>query len=210
MTCSAESDLGNPWFDTTSFAPVTAARFGTSKANGYGGPGYANLDASLFRTFRLSQVCQGPVPPRGSQCDEHATLGELLGQTSTPSISGRLPLPRILAANTTNETFGSGFESLSSANLPCLVIGLMNDDDHYHETLCRWNRAAVGDSDGVGAKLSFASNDERRDHRHGVSAGREERLLHDHAIRLVGGDREPQIQGARLLRDMVVEDHRHL
>jgi hypothetical protein len=46
---------GNPWFDTTSFAPVTAARFGTSKANGYGGPGYANLDASLFRTFRLSQ-----------------------------------------------------------------------------------------------------------------------------------------------------------
>ncbi len=46
---------GNPWFDTTSFAPVTAARFGTSKANGYRGPGYANLDASFFRTFRISQ-----------------------------------------------------------------------------------------------------------------------------------------------------------
>jgi hypothetical protein len=46
---------GNPWFDTTSFAPVTQARFGTSKANGYRGPGYANLDASLFRTFRISQ-----------------------------------------------------------------------------------------------------------------------------------------------------------
>jgi hypothetical protein len=45
----------NPWFDTTSFAPVTAPRFGTSKANGYRGPGYANLDASLFRTFRPSQ-----------------------------------------------------------------------------------------------------------------------------------------------------------
>lgn len=46
---------GNPWFDTSSFAPVTQARFGTSKANGYRGPGYANLDASLFRTFRMSQ-----------------------------------------------------------------------------------------------------------------------------------------------------------
>jgi hypothetical protein len=46
---------GQPWFDTTSFAPVTQARFGTSKANGYRGPGYANLDASLFRTFRISQ-----------------------------------------------------------------------------------------------------------------------------------------------------------
>ena len=44
----------NPWFDTASFAPVTAPRFGTSKANGYRGPGYANLDASLFRTFRVS------------------------------------------------------------------------------------------------------------------------------------------------------------
>jgi hypothetical protein len=46
---------GRPWFDPTSFAPVTGARFGTSKANGYRGPGYANLDASLFRTFRFSQ-----------------------------------------------------------------------------------------------------------------------------------------------------------
>ena len=52
---------GNPWFDTTSFAPVTAARFGTSKANGYRGPGYANLDASLFRTFRFSQSVSAQI-----------------------------------------------------------------------------------------------------------------------------------------------------
>jgi hypothetical protein len=52
---------GNPWFDTTSFAPVTQARFGTSKANGYRGPGYANLDASLFRTFRLSRTVTAQV-----------------------------------------------------------------------------------------------------------------------------------------------------
>jgi Carboxypeptidase regulatory-like domain/TonB dependent receptor len=52
---------GRPWFDTTSFAPVTGARFGTSKANGYRGPGYANLDASLFRTFRLLRTVTAQV-----------------------------------------------------------------------------------------------------------------------------------------------------
>ncbi len=52
---------GQPWFDTTSFAPVTAARFGTSKANGYRGPGFANLDTSLFRTFRFSQSVSAQV-----------------------------------------------------------------------------------------------------------------------------------------------------
>jgi len=40
---------------------VTAARFGTSKANGYRGPGYANLDASVFRTFRFSQSVSAQV-----------------------------------------------------------------------------------------------------------------------------------------------------
>jgi hypothetical protein len=52
---------GQPWFDTTSFAPVTGARFGTSKANGYRGPGYANLDASLFRTFRFTRSVTAQV-----------------------------------------------------------------------------------------------------------------------------------------------------
>ena len=46
----------SPWFDPKSFAPVTAPRFGTSIANGYGGPGYGNLDASLFRTFHFGSV----------------------------------------------------------------------------------------------------------------------------------------------------------
>lgn len=42
------------WFDPTAFAPVTQQRFGNSKANGYRGPGYANLDASLFKSFRIT------------------------------------------------------------------------------------------------------------------------------------------------------------
>ena len=42
-----------PYFDVTAFAPVTDARFGTAGFNTLRGPGYANLDASLFRTFAV-------------------------------------------------------------------------------------------------------------------------------------------------------------
>jgi hypothetical protein len=42
-----------PYFDVTAFAPVTDARFGTAGFNTLRGPGYANLDASLFRTFAM-------------------------------------------------------------------------------------------------------------------------------------------------------------
>ena len=86
----------------------------------------------------------------------------------------------------------------------------MNDDDCYDETVCRWSHA-VGDCGvGIGPEPSFAPDNQRRNHRHGLSARREERLLYDDAIRLVGGDRQPEVQRARLLRDMVVEGHRHL
>jgi hypothetical protein len=42
-----------PYFDVTAFAPVTDARFGNAGFNTLRGPGYANLDASLFRTFAV-------------------------------------------------------------------------------------------------------------------------------------------------------------
>lgn len=43
-----------PYFDVTAFRPVTEARFGTAGFNTLRGPGIANLDASLFRTFAVS------------------------------------------------------------------------------------------------------------------------------------------------------------
>jgi hypothetical protein len=51
--------LGNvgddgPYFDTTAFARVTEVRFGNVGRNTMRGPGVVNLDASLFRTFRLT------------------------------------------------------------------------------------------------------------------------------------------------------------
>ncbi|MCU1324656.1 MAG: TonB-dependent receptor family protein [Bryobacterales bacterium] len=43
------------YFDVTAFRPVTDVRFGTSGFNSLRGPGIANLDASLFRTFRFKE-----------------------------------------------------------------------------------------------------------------------------------------------------------
>jgi hypothetical protein len=45
--------VDNPYFDPTAFRPVTEARFGTAGFNTLRGPGYANLDMSVFRTFHL-------------------------------------------------------------------------------------------------------------------------------------------------------------
>ncbi len=41
------------WFDTTAFKRVTEVRFGNVGRNTMRGPGVANLDLSLFRTFKL-------------------------------------------------------------------------------------------------------------------------------------------------------------
>jgi hypothetical protein len=47
--------LASPYFDTSAFAPVSQARFGTAGFNSLRGPGYANLDFGLFRTFAIKE-----------------------------------------------------------------------------------------------------------------------------------------------------------
>ena len=44
---------GGAFFDVLAFKPVTEVRFGTAAVNSLRGPGWANLDMSLFRTFGL-------------------------------------------------------------------------------------------------------------------------------------------------------------
>jgi hypothetical protein len=46
---------GGAYFDVTAFRPVTEVRFGTAGYNTLRGPGVANLDLSVFRTFALRQ-----------------------------------------------------------------------------------------------------------------------------------------------------------
>ncbi|HUS08752.1 MAG TPA: TonB-dependent receptor [Bryobacteraceae bacterium] len=46
---------GQPYFDTTAYAAVNEARFGTAGFNSLYGPGRFNWDFSLFRVFRLTE-----------------------------------------------------------------------------------------------------------------------------------------------------------
>jgi hypothetical protein len=45
----------NEWFNPLAFAQVTTARFGTAGFDTLRGPGVINVDASLFRTFKLGE-----------------------------------------------------------------------------------------------------------------------------------------------------------
>jgi hypothetical protein len=46
---------GESWFDPLAFAPVTTVAFGTAGFNTMRGPGTVNLDASIFRDFRVTE-----------------------------------------------------------------------------------------------------------------------------------------------------------
>jgi hypothetical protein len=46
---------GGEWFSRSSFALPVGARFGTSGRNIISGPGFFNLDASLFKIFSLTE-----------------------------------------------------------------------------------------------------------------------------------------------------------
>jgi hypothetical protein len=49
-------NIGNPWFTPTSFVPVTAnGVFGNTGRNIFSGPGFYNLDASLFKIFKIKE-----------------------------------------------------------------------------------------------------------------------------------------------------------
>ena len=43
----------SPYFDTSAFAPVTTATFGNAGWDSLRGPGYGNVDFSVFRSFEV-------------------------------------------------------------------------------------------------------------------------------------------------------------
>jgi hypothetical protein len=64
-----------PYFDVTAFRPVTDVRFGNSGFNSLRGPGAVNLDASLFRVFKIREKMNVQVRIEG------------LNATNTPHFS---------------------------------------------------------------------------------------------------------------------------
>jgi hypothetical protein len=66
---------GATWFDPMAFMPVTDVRFGNSGRNILRGPGRVNLDASVFRNFRLTERVTAQF------------RAEAFGATNTPQFS---------------------------------------------------------------------------------------------------------------------------
>ena len=48
-------NVGNPWFSTGSFAAPATGVFGNVGRNNFSGPGFFNLDFSLFKIFKISE-----------------------------------------------------------------------------------------------------------------------------------------------------------
>jgi len=117
--------VNNPYFDPTAFRPVTEARVGTTPFNSLRGPGYANLDMSVFRTVNL----------RGSM-DLQFRL-EIFNLTNTPHF------PNPSGTNVSSVVYNPG-GSIRSLNGFGSITGTNNVGREYDERYMR-----------IGARLSF-------------------------------------------------------
>ena len=67
---------GDPYFDPNAFAPVTAVRFGNSGRNIVRGPGFFNLDGSVFRDFSITERFVLRISCRSVRPHQHAAIRE--------------------------------------------------------------------------------------------------------------------------------------
>jgi hypothetical protein len=96
--------VGKPYFDPNAFAPVTAVRFGNTGRNILRGPGSFNLDASLFRTFRMTERLRLQF------------RAEMFGATNTPQFNN----PGATVSSATRNADGSirtlnGYDEITGA-----------------------------------------------------------------------------------------------
>ena len=96
--------VGQPYFDPNAFAVVNDPRFGSSGRNILRGPGLFNLDASLFRTFKVTERF-------GLQF-----RAEMFGVTNTPQFGN--PGATVSSAIRTNGVITklNGYDEITSAS----------------------------------------------------------------------------------------------
>jgi hypothetical protein len=80
--------LGNPYFDTAAFAPETGARFGSVGRNNLRGPGFKNMDLSLFRTFPLKEPLSMQLRLEVLNAFNHPNFANPNSNISDPSTFG--------------------------------------------------------------------------------------------------------------------------
>jgi hypothetical protein len=92
--------LASPYFDTSAFAPVTTARFGTSSFDSLRGPGYGNLDLSLFRTFSIQDRLKAQIRMEALNLTNHPNFSNPDSGVTDPNfglISSTNPGSRLIA-----------------------------------------------------------------------------------------------------------------
>ena len=95
MTYPKGINIGSPWFSPTSFVPVTTPGvFGNSGRNVITGPGFYNLDASLFKVFHYRERYSLEV------------RGEFFSVTNTPQFSNPNSNASNYSTDPTKNTFG--------------------------------------------------------------------------------------------------------
>jgi hypothetical protein len=87
------------WFDTSAFAPVTTASFGTASRNSLRGPGHSDLDLGISKLFPITERFRFEV------------RGEAFNATNTPNFA--LPANNASSSNfgEITSTFGSAADS---------------------------------------------------------------------------------------------------
>jgi hypothetical protein len=85
------------WFDTTAFAPVTTANFGTASRNSLRGPGATDLDLGISRMFPIKERFQFEL------------RGEAFNATNTPYFA-------VPGNNVSNGNFGEITSTFGSAS----------------------------------------------------------------------------------------------
>jgi len=95
--------LGDPYYDPTSFAPVTGARFGNLGLYNLRGPGFFNMNAGLFRSFKFTERWNLQFRAEGLNVTNTPQL-----QNPNVTVTAPANFMRITAANQTQRTFRFG------------------------------------------------------------------------------------------------------
>jgi len=95
--------LGDPYYDPTSFAAVSGARFGNMGLNNIRGPGFFNMNSGLFRSFNVTERFNLQFRAEGLNVTNTPQL-----QNPNVTVTSPVNFMRITAANQTQRTFRFG------------------------------------------------------------------------------------------------------
>lgn len=100
VTINGAHGLVSPYFDTSAFAQVTQTRFGTAGFDSVRGPGYVDLDFSLFRSFTIKDALKMQLRAEALNATNHPNFSNPDSGVTDGSfglISGTNPGSRLIA-----------------------------------------------------------------------------------------------------------------